>query len=74
MNTQPPESAKELRQRAEVRYKAQLPEASKIPSPGENEQLLYELRVHQIELEMQNEELCLSQEELAVMLAKWVYG
>ena len=57
MNTVPPESANDLRQRAEVRYKSLMPETSKTPSPGETEQLLYELRIHQIELEMQNEEL-----------------
>jgi PAS domain S-box-containing protein len=71
MNTSATESAQELRQRAEVRYKTHLPEASKAPSPVETEQLLYELRVHQIELEMQNEELRHSQVELEVSQSRY---
>jgi PAS domain S-box-containing protein len=71
MNTSSPESAQELRQRAEVRYRTQIPEASKTPSPAETEQLLYELRVHQIELEMQNEELRRSQEELEASQSRY---
>ena len=55
---------KELRSRAEksLRRKAVVPGAS----PDENvEKLIQELRVHQIELEMQNEELRNAQAELA---------
>ena len=71
MKTTPPESSQELRQRAEVRYKTHLPEASKTPSSGEPEQLLYELQIHQIELEMQNEELRRYQEELEASKSKY---
>ncbi len=53
-------SGKALRQRAEeiVRKKAALPpENSKAIPPEEMQKVLHELRVHQIELEMQNDEL-----------------
>ena len=55
MTTQQPASPQELRQRAEELFRASealIPEA---PSPEEIKQILYELRVHQIQLEMQNE-------------------
>ncbi len=62
-----PDAAIELRRRAEeiIRGKAaRSPEDLKDLPPEETRLVLHELRVHQIELEMQNEELRRAQEEL----------
>jgi len=64
MTKTPPESAQELRQCAEEKYRRDGAVTSKPLSPEETEQPLHELRVHLIELEMQNEELRHSQGEL----------
>jgi signal transduction histidine kinase len=53
---QPGESA-DLRHRAEKQLKGQGPKADHQDSPAQMQRLLHELQVHQIELEMQNEEL-----------------
>ena len=61
------ESSGELRQRAEAAFletAARLPESLAALSPEEARQTLHELRVHQIELEMQNEELRRAQAQL----------
>lgn len=66
-----PAYAAELRGRAEAAFQkkaAQPPESLKTLSPEATDQLLHELRVHQIELEMQNEELRRSQVELNVSI------
>ena len=61
-----PERATELRLRAEenLRQAAQLPQSHLALTPEETGRTLHELRVHQIELEMQNTELRRAQEEL----------
>ena len=69
-----PAYAAELRGRAEAAFQkkaAQPPESLKTLSPEATDQLLHELRVHQIELEMQNEELRRSQVELNVSRARY---
>ena len=66
--------ATELRKHAEkiAREKAaQSPEDIESLSPDEIRQMLHELRVHQIELEMQNEELRLAQAELDAARARY---
>lgn len=60
----------ELRKRAEARLES---ESIDIPNmkPDEVQNLIHELRTHQIELEIQNEELRRSQEELIEMRYKY---
>jgi len=60
-----------VRQRAEEQYRLNEATDSQTPSPEETEHLLHELRVHQIELEMQNEELRRSQEDLDASKSKY---
>ncbi len=55
------EAVSDLRQRAEEQLQSDVAKHTQPGSPLEMENLLHELRVHQIELEMQNEELRLSQ-------------
>jgi DNA repair exonuclease SbcCD ATPase subunit len=54
--------ADDLRERAENAVRMQ--DTTKTLSPDEVQQALHELRVHQIELEMQNEELRRTQKDL----------
>ena len=68
------DSGQALRQRAEEMARvnaAASPESAKALSPAETRKTLHELRVHQIELEMQNEELRRTQEELEVSKARY---
>ena len=58
-----PNGASDLRQRAEEAASAQ-PALDRELSPDETQRLIHELRVHQIELEMQNDELRRAQLEL----------
>ena len=63
-----------LRQRAEAMLhekSAQSPENLAALSPEVAQRMLHELRVHQIELEMQNEELRRAQAELGDERAKY---
>jgi PAS domain S-box-containing protein len=57
-------SDQSLRTRAEERLRINEASTLGISSPDEREKLVHELQVHQIELEMQNEELLLSQAAL----------
>ena len=60
-----------LRRRAEARLKSQPPAASGQPSELESQQLLHELQIHQVELELQNEELRKSQAEVETAAARF---
>jgi PAS domain S-box-containing protein len=62
--------AGELRKRAEKKLKAKIP-PPKVMSDKETQQLIHELQVHQIELEMQNDELRKSQAELEESRARY---
>jgi len=53
-----------LHKRAEEQAATLNPSASKVLTPDEAQQMLHDLRVHQIELELQNEELRRVQQEL----------
>ena len=54
----------ELRQRAEEKARGMGSLAVPEPSPEESLRIVHEMRVHQIELELQNEELRRAQAEL----------
>jgi len=71
MTTTPVESPQELHQRAEEQYRIKEGTTSKPLSPEETEQLLHDLRVHQIELVMQVEELRNKQQELDASRARY---
>jgi PAS domain S-box-containing protein len=61
-----------IRNRAEEKILAKKPHYSESWLPPEVRRVLYELRVHQVELEMQNEELRQNQEELEAARAKYL--
>jgi PAS domain S-box-containing protein len=60
----PSKRAAELRKRAETKARADKAKSRETLSPEVARRALHDLRVHQIELEMQNEELRRAQEEL----------
>jgi len=64
MTNRQPESAPTLRRRAEEKLKSDGGITSTTLSPGETDQLIHELQVHQIELEIQNEDLRRTQHDL----------
>ena len=59
----------ELRRQAEERFSAKQPDSSQ--PPGSVEKLLHELQVHQIELELQNEELRSALQQIEESHAKY---
>ena len=70
----PSDLAKNLHRRAVERNMetaAQMPENRETLSADETQLLLHDLRVHQIELQMQTEELHQTQEKLEALLAKY---
>ena len=60
----------DLRLRAEEMLRKQLEALDKIP-PADVQRLVHELRIHQIELEMQNDELRCTQQELEASREKY---
>ena len=73
MNPNPNQSEEsaELRHRAEKRLKRQLTEVAGPGNVVETQRLVHELQVHQIELEMQNEELRESRGQVETALARY---
>jgi two-component system, cell cycle sensor histidine kinase and response regulator CckA len=65
------DSGQALRRRAEGKVRATGVEDLEALAPEEARQLLHELRVHQLELEMQNEELRRAQEALEASRARY---
>lgn len=61
----------ELRRRAEEQLKGETAETGFPRTDDETRRLLHELQVHQIELEMQNAELCQARDELETALEKY---
>lgn len=61
----------ELRRQAEEAALHQAVDTSPALSQEETASLLHELKVHQIELQMQNEELCSSQDRLEAVKARY---
>jgi len=73
MTKTPTESPQELRQRAEEQYRLDCTDKDGLPGglPPGTQNLLHELRVHQIELEMQSEDLRRSQLEIETARARY---
>jgi len=67
-----PLSKSELRRQAEERQKANEAATRASELPADQQRLLQELQIHQIELEMQNEELIRSQNETDAFLEKYL--
>ncbi|WP_323697109.1 MULTISPECIES: PAS domain-containing protein [Thiorhodovibrio] len=65
------ERAPDLRRRAELQLESLDKPLKDANTPEATEQLIHELRVHQIELELQNEELRQTQENLATSRARY---
>lgn len=70
-SAQPPTDVAALRQRAETQARSMASPALTAQTPDQIEQMLHELRVHQIELEMQNEELRTAQVVIDAVRARY---
>jgi PAS domain S-box-containing protein len=68
---EPGDDATALRTQAEARLRARTARASDAPAEPAVQRVLHELEVHQIELELQNEELRRSQADLEVARARY---
>jgi signal transduction histidine kinase/ActR/RegA family two-component response regulator len=64
-------AAAELRRCAEQRLREQYPEKGQTQTEADTQRLVHELQVHQIELEMQNEELRKARDEMEAGLEKY---
>ncbi len=64
-------AAAALRRRAEEHLREQRPETGPAPTEADTQRLVHELQVHQIELEMQNEELQQARNEMEAWLEKY---
>jgi two-component system, cell cycle sensor histidine kinase and response regulator CckA len=63
--------AAELRRRAEARLREQHPENGQVKTDADTQRLVHELQVHQVELEMQNEELQKARDSMEAGLEKF---
>jgi PAS domain S-box-containing protein len=63
--------AANLRRQAEARLKADKPKGTLFRAGADSQRLVHELQVHQVELELQNEELRQTQYDLEQSLAKY---
>ena len=66
-----PSDPAELRRRAELRLKDSQTKRAPNQTDADNQRQLHELEVHQIELEMQNEELREAREAMEALLEKY---
>ena len=71
MKPDPPTAAAELRHRAHARLQSQKPPANAPRSADDAQRLLHELQVHQVELEMQNEELRSSRAQVEEAVSRY---
>src|SRR5664279_5139944 len=71
MHLKPPPSPADLRQRAETRLSKKGSETDRLVKNADLRRVLHELQVHQIELELQNEELRSARAELEALLMKY---
>ncbi len=65
------DSSRQLRQKAIAKLEARLTRIPEAPTPAQAHALLMELRVHQIELEMQNEDLRRTQVDLETFRVRY---
>jgi two-component system cell cycle sensor histidine kinase/response regulator CckA len=69
--SKPPPDAAALRRRAEARLRLTASQASAPPTEADTQRLLHELQVHQVELELQNEELRRARDAVEAGLARY---